>query len=258
MADQRPGEITPRRGGEVRVSTLSTFATLWLVPRLPRLQAAEPGLRVLIATDTRPVDLATEPFDCAIRWGKGGWPGLEATLLLPETLIAVAGPGLLAAREVPRTAAALLHLPRVAARSRPEDWPLLLAGLPDGAEPTGAPEPALVFQTRALAVRAAIAGLGVAVVDAALVQDALRDGHLVRLAPAAAVPRPEAHFFVARPEAQRDPHLRRFRDWLVAEAGATLATPADSHLLAAPSGHQAAQRKRSSQASTSSGASSGR
>ncbi|MBY0329854.1 MAG: hypothetical protein K2X49_04205 [Acetobacteraceae bacterium] len=34
-----------------------------------------------------------------------------------------------------------------------------------------------------------------------------------------AVPRAEAHFFVARPRAlARDPHLRRFRDWLLAEA----------------------------------------
>lgn len=211
-----------RHGAEVRVSTLSTFATLWLVPRLPRLQAAVPGLRVLVATETRPVDLAAEPFDCAIRWGRGGWPGLEETPLLREVLVAVAGPSLLAGRPAPRTAAELLRLPRIAARSRPEDWLLLLAALPDGAAAAAAaPDPALVFQTRALAVRAAVAGLGVAVVDEALVGDALRDGHLVRASPVA-VPRPEAHVFVARREALlRDPHLRRFRAWLAAEATAT-------------------------------------
>jgi LysR family glycine cleavage system transcriptional activator len=209
---------TGREGGtEVRVSTLSTFATLWLVPRLPRLQRAEPALRVLVATDTRPVDLAAEPFDCAIRWGTGPWPGLEATPLLRERLVAVAGPAL---PGVPvAEAAALLRLPRIAARSRPEDWPLLLAALPGGGG--AAPEPALVFQTRALAVRAAIAGLGVAVVDEALVGDMLRDGHLARAAPVV-VPRPESHVFVARPQAlRRRPALRRFRDWLVAEAAAT-------------------------------------
>ena len=207
-----------REGKEVRVSTLSTFATLWLVPRLPRLQAIAPDLRVLVATDTRPVDLAAEPFDCAIRWGTGPWPGLEATPLLRERLIAVAGPAL---RGVPvEDAAALLRLPRIAARSRPADWPMLLAALPGGAvAAAAAPEPASVFETRALAVRAAIAGLGIAVVDAALVGDMLRDGHLVRAAAGVEVERPESHVFLARPQAlRRQAALRRFRDWLAAEA----------------------------------------
>ena len=219
--DRAVADLAPRPGGgEVRVSTLSTFATLWLVPRLARLQATEPALRVLVATGTRPVDLAAEPFDCAIRWGRGPtWPGLEATRLLPETLIAVAGPALLVGGPAPEAAAELLRLPRIAARSRPEDWPMLISALPGGPEAgVLAPPPSLVFETRALAVRAAVAGLGVAVVDAALVADALQDGHLVRGSPVA-VPRPEAHFFVARPQAlARDPHLRRFRDWLLAEA----------------------------------------
>ena len=219
--DRAVTEVAPRaRGGEIRLTTLSTFATLWLVPRLARLQAAEPALRVLVATGTRPVDLATEPFDCAIRWGAGpSWPGLAATRLLPERLAAVGGPALLRGRAPLTDATALLALPRIAARSRPEDWPMLAAALPGGAAAeAAAPPPALVFETRALAVRAAVAGLGVAVVDAALVADALADGHLGRAA-AAEVPRREAHFFVARPAAlARDPHLRRFRDWLVAEA----------------------------------------
>ncbi|MCO6419356.1 LysR substrate-binding domain-containing protein [Siccirubricoccus sp. KC 17139] len=200
-----------RRGGEVRVSTLSSFATLWLVPRLPRLQAALPGLRVLIATETRVVDLAAEPFDCAIRWGMGDWPGLSVAKLVPEVLVAVAGPGLLAGRE---GAPDLAALPRIAARSRPEDWPLLLAAMGRREEAA----PGLVFETRALAVRAAIAGLGAAVVDRGLVADALAAGHLVQVSPVT-VARPEAHFFVARPEALREKAVRGFRDWLVAEAG---------------------------------------
>lgn len=204
-----------RRESEVRVTTLSTFATLWLVPRLARLQAIEPRLRVLIATGTRPVDLLAEPFDCAIRWGLGDWPGLVQVALLREVLVAVAGPGLLAGRAPPVTAAELLALPRIAARSRPDDWRRVLAAMPGGGGAAAAP--GLTFETRALAVRAAIAGLGVAVVDRALIEDALAAGHLIQAAPAL-VERPESHFFVAREAALRDKGLRVFRDWLVREA----------------------------------------
>ncbi|MEN0075294.1 MAG: LysR substrate-binding domain-containing protein [Paracraurococcus sp.] len=206
-----------RSSGEVRVSTLSSFATLWLVPRLAKLQASHPGLRVLIATGTRVVDLAAEPFDCAIRWGRGGWPGLVELPLLRERLIAVCGPMLLAGRLPVATEAEFLALPRLAARSRPQDWPRLLAAA--GWEPRRAAAPALAFETRALAVRAAIAGLGIAVVDRSLVRDALRDGHLVQALPVS-VARPEAHILVARPQALRDRSLRAFRDWLAAEAAA--------------------------------------
>lgn len=206
-----------RQSGEIRVSTLSTFATLWLVPRLARMQAALPHLRVLVATDTRPVDLAAEPFDCAIRWGLGGWPGLVAVPLLREELIAVAGPSAIPGLEAFGAGPDLLALPRIAARSRPEDWPRLLTGMGYGSEELDAP--ALVFETRALAVRAAIAGLGVAVVDRGLVADALRPGHLVQVTPTS-VARPEAHFFVARPQALRDKGVRSFRDWIVSEAEA--------------------------------------
>jgi LysR family transcriptional regulator, glycine cleavage system transcriptional activator len=204
-----------RGTGEVRVSTLSSFATLWLVPRLAGLQASQPGLRVMVATSMRPVDLATEPFDCAIRWGLGGWPGLVEVALLREELIAVAGPRLLATGSRPVPGSDLRALPRIAARSRPDDWPRLLAA--SGGEAIAGAEPGLVFETRALAVRAALAGLGVAVVDRNLVVDALDAGHLIQVT-SDVVTRPEGHFFVARSEALRDRGVRNFRDWLVAEA----------------------------------------
>lgn len=196
------------RSGDVRVSALTSFSTLWLVPRLPRLQALHPDIRLLLATGTRPVDLAAEPFECAIRWGRGTWPGLAATLLFRERPVVVANPRLLAEH------GSVAALPRLAARSREQDWPLAAAGL--GLQDTA---PVLTFETRALAVQAAIAGIGATVVDRHLVADLLAAGMLAEVAPSPAVDRPEGHHFVALPEALRDRHVRAFRDWLVAEVG---------------------------------------
>jgi len=196
------------RSGDVRVSALTSFSTLWLVPRLPRLQAQHSDMRLLLATGTRPVDLAAEPFECAIRWGRGTWPGLAATLLFRERPVVVANPRLLAEH------GSVAALPRLAARSREQDWPLATAwlGLKDTA-------PVLTFETRALAVQAAIAGIGATVVDRHLVADLLAAGMLAEVAPSPAMDRPEGHYFVALPEALRDRHVRAFRDWLVTEVG---------------------------------------
>ncbi|HEY3847253.1 MAG TPA: LysR substrate-binding domain-containing protein [Acetobacteraceae bacterium] len=196
------------RSGDVRVSALTSFSTLWLVPRLPRLQARHPDMRLLLATGMRPVDLAAEPFECAIRWGRGNWPGLAATLLFRERPVVVANPRALAEH------GGVAALPRMAARTREADWPLVAAalGLPDTA-------PILTFETRALAVQAAIAGIGATVVDRHLVADLLAAGMLAEVAPTPPVDRPEGHYFIALPEALRDRHVRAFRDWLVAEVG---------------------------------------
>jgi LysR family transcriptional regulator, glycine cleavage system transcriptional activator len=196
------------RSGDVRVSALTSFSTLWLVPRLARLQARHPGLRLLLATSMRPVDLAAEPFECAIRWGRGAWPGLAATLLFRDRPVLVANPRLLAEH------GSVAALPRLAARTREEDWRLVgvALGLADTA-------PALTFETRALAVQAAIAGMGAAVVDRHLVADLLTAGMLAEVSPTPPLDRPEGHYFVALPEALRDRHVRAFRDWLVAEVG---------------------------------------
>jgi LysR family transcriptional regulator, glycine cleavage system transcriptional activator len=189
---------------DVRVSALSSFLTLWLVPRLAGFQARHPAIRVLFSTGMRPVNLHTEPFECAVRWGTGGWTGLDKTLLFHDR------PVLVANRLVLETDA---DPPRIAARTRPHDWSVVAAAL-------GLPEvqPALTFETRALAVQAAVAGMGATVVDRNLVSGLIADGLLTERAPDPPVWGPEGHWFVALPERLRVPQVRALRDWLVTEA----------------------------------------
>ena len=192
------------QAGDIRVSALSSFLTLWLVPRLSGFQRTHPDTRLLFSTGIRPVDLAAEPFECAIRWGRGPWPGLEATLLFKDRPVVVTNPRLLEARP----------LPRLAARTRPDDWPLVASAL--GWQDT---PPTLTFETRALAVQAATAGMGAAVVDRNLVANMLAAGLLAEIAPDPPVEVQEGHWFVALPDRLRNRPIRQFRDWLVAEAG---------------------------------------
>ena len=80
-------------------------------------------------------------------------------------------------------------------------------------------EPTMTFQNSAQAVQAALAGLGVAVVDRTLVEDLVAAS---MLAPAVSgwpgIELPRGFFFVCRAERLRDRHVRGLRDWLTAEA----------------------------------------
>jgi LysR family transcriptional regulator, glycine cleavage system transcriptional activator len=204
------------QASDIRVSALSSFLTLWLVPRLTGFQSSHRDTRLLLSTGMRPVDLSAEPYECAIRWGRGGWPGLEATLLFQDQPVVVTNPRLL--QVDPR------DLPRLAAGTRPDDWPLVAKAL-------GWPDipPALTFETRALAVQAATAGMGAAVVDRNLVAAMLSSGILAEIAPNQPVRVPEGHWFVALPDRLHIRQVRQFRDWLVSEAAhparPPLATP---------------------------------
>ena len=203
------------QAGDIRVSALSSFLTLWLVPRLGRFQGRHPDIRLLLSTGIRPVDLAAEPFECAIRWGRGGWAGLEATLLFRDRPVVVTNKRMLHAPDRAE------DLPRLSARTRPDDWPLMAASLGWVSRPA-----TLTLETRALAVQAAMAGMGAAVVDRNLVAGLLNDGLLAEIAPDPPMAVAEGHWFVALPERLRLRPVSQFRDWLTGEAADAAQAPA--------------------------------
>src|SRR3984957_19184991 len=89
-----------RRGTELRISTLSTFAVRWLIPRLSRFQARHPDVEIFLSTSTRAVDLSRETFDCAIRFGNGEWRGVASQPLYTEELVPACNPQWLKANPV--------------------------------------------------------------------------------------------------------------------------------------------------------------
>lgn len=201
----------------IRVSALSSFAVLWLIPRLGRLRERLPEVDILVSTDTRAVDLAAEPFDCAIRWAvrPPAAPGLACLTLFNERLVVVASPrllqGLPQGREVQ-----VAELPRLQARSRAGDWALFLTPAEAAATPAGG---VTEFDTRSQMIEAAVAGLGAAVIDRHLAAQSLAAGHLVEVG-GRALEQPVAYHFLCRRAALDERPIRVFRDWLAAETGA--------------------------------------
>lgn len=207
-----------RRDGDsdhvLNVSTLASFASKWLLPRIPAFQEAHPDTDVRITTSTALVDFTGGEVDAAIRYGRGQWPGLRADWLTADDLFPVCSPQLLNGDRPLRQPADLAHHTLLHS-STGDDWSLWLtaAGLPTDIST----QPGLSFDLIFMTVQAAIDGLGVAVGRTTYVAGDLASGRLVmpfdiRL-PA------DAGFYLVSPAASPDsPKLKAFRAWLLAMA----------------------------------------
>lgn len=210
-----------RRGSELRISLLSSFAMHWLIPRLSRFQSRHPDVELLLSTSTRLVDFAREAFDCAIRLGTGRWPDTVAEQLYREELVAACSPLWLAGHRLrsPRDLerATLLH-----SKARRQDWARYfkvaggkLAGKVAGADFT-VPKRGPVFETRALAIQAAVARMGVVVIDPRFIEPELAAGQLV-MPFDVRVSLDSAYWLVWRPGRETTRPVAAFRRWLIAE-----------------------------------------
>jgi DNA-binding transcriptional LysR family regulator len=215
----RAGSGLPGQAASTRlaISVAPSFGLHWLMPHLPRFQAAHPDIEIVIDTQHHPVDFPREGIDLAIRMGRGNWPGLTAIHLVQEHLVPVCAPGLAEGLRTPTDLAAVTLL-RVAEVS--EDWAswFELAGL----APIEATR-SLSFDTIHMALEAAARGLGVAMGRLPLAADDLATGRLVtRFGP----PRicATGYWLVAPPETQRRPAVRAFRQWIDAELRIAAAT----------------------------------
>jgi len=202
-----------RDRGQIRLSTVSTFASHWLIPRIAAFQAQHPRIEVAILTTTRAVDLAEEEVDCAIRHGRGGWKGVAATLLFRETLMPIAAPAV-AARFKTGTKPGWQGAPLIRARSRFMDW---ANWQKQDRALAGRRIKWLTVETRAQALDAALAGAGVALMDMAYIGAAVAEGRLQTLAERP-LRLPTGYHFVHRPEPRNLHLLTLLRDWAVEAA----------------------------------------
>lgn len=107
IADEidRIGDATNRMRGYKSMTALTiraapTFASRWLLPRLPQFLDAHPNLEVLIDANAEPFDFARETVDLEIRHGEGRWSGLFVESLVEETVTPLCSPQLAAARSI--------------------------------------------------------------------------------------------------------------------------------------------------------------
>ena len=193
---------TPR----VTITTYASFASLWLVPRLPDFQQQHPGIDIRIDASDRMVDLESGDVDLAIRWLRPGAPALS--------------PRLLAASTVPlRAPAQLSTFPILAMDETVPSAPYSswarwceFAGIPafDGAA-------RLYFTYVDQSVQAAVRGQGVALVRTPFVDDLVASGDLVAPFPQLRMPTGYRYFLIDNRKRVVVAHVAAFRNWVIAE-----------------------------------------
>jgi LysR family glycine cleavage system transcriptional activator len=207
----------PGAAGRLNVIASPTFASRLLVPRLPGFTDPRPEVSVsvgVLLSDLAEFDLADH--DCAIAtFHAPVWPeGLRVARIRGEALTPLCAPALLGAREAPPRLEdlgdqTLLHIAACVS-----DWPnwLELNGLADAVDPSRGP----TFETGELAVRAAVEGLGVVVMDRFLVRRELAAGELIDLFPESE-PVDNGYFFICAEKRWDEPVIAAFREWVLTE-----------------------------------------
>ena len=199
------------KGGNLTVTTTSSFAVKWLVPRLGGFQRSHPEIDVRVSTGTSLVDFSREDVDIGIRYGRGQWSNLLAERLVSEDVMPVCAPSLLKGPNGLKKPADLRRFNLLHIGSFPDDWQVWLtaAGVKGVDSSRG-----VSFDFALAAYQAAMDGLGVALGRNPLVEPDLKAGRLV-------VPfefkrsSDFAYYLVYPPEAIRRRKIKAFRDWIV-------------------------------------------
>jgi LysR family glycine cleavage system transcriptional activator len=189
----------------LRVSMTPSFAANWLMPRIGGFWADHPEIRLEIVPSRDMVDLRADGFDLAIRYGRGGWPGVDDQILVPAGHAVVAAPRLLdriGARDV---------------KGLPDQHWILEVGRTE--ERVWAASQGLdlsraritEFDTATLVVQAVVGGLGVSIIPSAIARREVELGGLVILLEEADTP--VAYHILTRP-GRDSPQLSTFIKWL--------------------------------------------
>jgi LysR family glycine cleavage system transcriptional activator len=194
------------------ISTLTTFAANWLVPRLGRFQQLHPNIAVQINISGQVVDFGQSDFDLGIRSGEGNWPGLEAHLLFPNLFTPVCSPELIRGVTL-KEPSDILKFPIISPNDPWwQDW-FAAAGVQDF-DPSQRPDNYLGAQQ--FEGMAAMTGQGFALINPYFFPGDLAAGRLVR--PFDLLATSERGYWLVYPKARRrSPKIEAFRDWVLSE-----------------------------------------
>ena len=218
-----------RRDDVLTLTLMPSFASSWLVPRLPRFLAAHPQLEINLQSSIAVADFERDTrLDAGLRYGPGQWPGVAAVHLIDDWVTPTASPALIAKLGRP-TLETLDAYPLLGAPGgRWSEWFDAFGG--------HAPKRFVAtFDDSETLHRAAVEGLGVALGRITLTRPLVEAGLLVPLFDAR-LKAEYAHYLVYPPRSESHRGLVAFRDWLLAEAR-------DYERQAAPAPKRAPRRK---------------
>lgn len=198
----------------LKVATQPSFGVRWLIPHLKGFGKRYPNIHLDIRNEMEPFSLLQGSADVVFFFGQGTWPGATCVQLFDEEVVPVCAPELLQGREL-SDASALAELVLMQSTSRPEAWHewFLKQGLHTDNSYHG-PR----FDTFYMALSAAQAGCGVALVPRYLAEKELAEGSLV-IAWQHAMRSNGAHYLAYAEHAAEVPKVRALVEWIKTQLG---------------------------------------
>lgn len=200
-----------QRDVQIKISVTPSFASKWLVPRLPDLMAHLPGMDVQIDASETLANFTNDDVSIAIRQGKPPFgAGLTTRLLAQLNLCAVCSPSY--AQTLEPTTLIEDFVARPLIQDSHTYWTRMLDST--GTRPAGR---VMQFNQTAHAIDAAANGQGIALAPALLVQGDLAQNRLVALWHDEGSD--QAGYYICVPETlQRRADILAVVDWLVGQA----------------------------------------
>jgi LysR family glycine cleavage system transcriptional activator len=196
-------------GRRLRIGVSPIVASRWLAPRMARWDAWPTAVPAELDVGVSLQPIGKGQCDLAIRVGRGHWPGLTASLLMPIQLTPMMTPALWEALGSPRSSASL----RDATLLPSEMWPRWFRET-DIAFPavkparTGYPTPDILAES-------ALTGAGIALLSPIFFQPLLKSARLVAPFPHV-LSGPDGYYAVYHPQ-HRNAAVIAFLQWLQSE-----------------------------------------
>jgi LysR family transcriptional regulator, glycine cleavage system transcriptional activator len=197
----------------LQISAMPTFASKWVAPRLASFIARYPQIQVRIVGVDRRADFDRDGVDIGLRYGDGNYGDLHCELIAQASAFPVCSPALAARCGTDPAGidpALLLH----------DESSLVAPGLPtwgawfaQAGVPRGVDGGGVLFGNSHMALSAAVAGQGLALGLAPLVDEDLAAGRLVKPF-AVEIPSAFGFWFVCRKDRLHEPKIAAFRSWI--------------------------------------------
>ena len=197
----------------VRISSLSSFALKWLVPKLNKFQSTYPEIILDISIADECPDLEYGQKDCAIVSRSEHLYDDETEKLFEENLIVVASPSILEKPNIKETPT-LESLPLIHTTSRPDLWQAW-----NDQNHLFSPDKVMVgltFQDFYISIAACVAGTGIALVPSFLVKEEIANKTLIQ--PLKETLNTDRFYGVEiSPTRKKNTAVLTLRDWLLKE-----------------------------------------
>jgi len=198
----------------LRIHLSPTFASLWLMPRLPAFRELHPDIRVQLSVSHAEADFSQANVDLDIRYGAAKWPTLHVETIFTEHIVPLISPTLKARLNVKKPSD-LIGQNLIYSDVNLVQWPRWFAANGVAENPL---EYALSFDRAHMVIDAAVHGLGIALDSKRMAETSLKNGSLVEVFDDELSIAVHAHHLVYPKQHAQWPRVEKFTTWLRNEA----------------------------------------